>query len=185
MAIQITNNGASIKIVNGSQVRHIMKQQIVELEIVKTNILRIDIGKGALGNVYIPQPEVTLPVVTTPEELKDAVNDMLQSVTAGSATEAKQIEQITKLNDLNSGINLLKQSMQNVDNKLFFEPTYVDESNPNTIYKGFAVAGSATGDAVWAIQKVVVIGDVCNYLWADGNRNFDNVWENRTNLTYA
>lgn len=185
MPIEISNNGASLKIKNGAQVRHIMKHQIVEIEIVKTNILKIDIGKGALYNVYIPHPEVILPALATPEELKDAVNAMLDASVAGNATEARQVEQLTKLNDLNLNINTLKQSLQNVDNKLFFEPAFVDESNPNTIYKGYAVPGALAGDAVWAIQKVVVAGDVCTYLWADGNRNFDNVWESRTTLTYA
>ena len=48
MGTEITNNGASLKIKNGTLVRNIMKNQILEIAVVKTNIIKIDIGKGAL-----------------------------------------------------------------------------------------------------------------------------------------
>ncbi len=51
-------------------------------------------------------------------------------------------------------------------------------------YQGWAVPGSGTAstDAVWRIQKVEYDsnGRPFRRLFADSNRNFDNLWEGRT-----
>ena len=186
MAIQITNNGASIKIVNGTQVRNIMKNQLLEIVVVKTNIVKIDIGKGALFNVFIPFADVTAPVTADAEALKEVINEFLAvSVTAGTATEAKQIIEIEKLSSLNATADSIKNAVSALDNKIFFEPVLVDESNPNVIYKGFASPAAKGEEPVWAIQRVGINAEICSYQWADGNKNFDNVWNDRATLTYA
>ncbi|MFL5763892.1 MAG: hypothetical protein ACJ77K_08135 [Bacteroidia bacterium] len=185
MAIEITNNGASLKITNGTQVRNIMKSQIQEIVVVKTDTVKIDIGKGALYNVFIPFADVTVPAVANADALRDAINEMLSSTVAGTATEAKQIEEIAKLNTLNTTVAQIQTSVNSLDSKVFFEPVLIDESNPNIIYKGFASPAAKVGDPVWAIQKVSIAGDICSYQWADGNKNFDNVWNDRTTLPYS
>ncbi|MBA2611303.1 MAG: hypothetical protein H0U95_04975 [Bacteroidetes bacterium] len=186
MSIQITNNGASIKITNGAEVRNIMKHQIQEIVVIKTNIIKIDIGKGALYNVFIPFADVTAPVAADAEALKEAINEFLAaSATAGTATEAKQLIEIEKLNSLNTTADTIKNAVSALDNKIFFEPVLIDESNPNVIYKGFASPAAITQDAVWAIQRVSINAEICSYQWADGNKNFDNVWNNRATLIYA
>lgn len=186
MATEITNNGASLKINNGTQVRNIMKNQIQEIAVVKTNIIKIDIGKGALYNVFIPYADVTVPATANAEALRDAINDMLAStVTAGTATEAKQTEEINKLNAINEQVSSIKTSVSALDSKIFFDPVLIDESNPNVIYKGFASPSAKHDEAVWAIQKITNTGEVCSYQWADGNKNFDNIWNDRATLTYA
>ena len=186
MAIEITNNGASLKIKNGTQVRNIMKSQIQEIIVVKTNIIKIDIGKGALYNVFIPYADVTVPVAADPEALKDAINDMMSATAIiGTATETKQIEEINKLNVLNEAVTNIKNSVSTLDSKIFFEPVLVDESNPQVIYKGFASPAANPTEAVWAVQRISINGDVCSYQWADGNKNFDNIWNNRATLIYA
>lgn len=185
MATQITNNGASLKITSGAQIRDIMKSQVIEISVVKTNIIKIDIGKGALYNVFIPFADVTEPVAADPETLKEAINAMIASSPAGTATEARQVEQTVKLNTIDANINNIKNSVGSLDGKIFFEPVIVDESNPQTIYKGFASPAANPADAVWAIQKISTNGDVVSYQWADGNKNFDNVWNDRVTLAYS
>jgi hypothetical protein len=186
MAVQINNDGASLKIINGTQVRNIVKNQIREISVVKTNIIKIDIGKGALYNVFIPYADVTFPVAADPESLKEAINGMLSSTgTTGAATEANQLDQTAKIVALTDAVNNIKTSMNSLDSKTFFDPVLVDESNPQVIYKGFANPAALLTDPVWAIQRVSVNGDVCSYQWADGNKNFDNIWNNRTALVYS
>ncbi|MDO8998322.1 MAG: hypothetical protein Q7W45_01050 [Bacteroidota bacterium] len=186
MAIQIINNGASIKIINGTQIRNLTKNQIIEIVVVKTNIIKIDIGKGALYNVFVPFADVTSPVVADAEALKEAINEMLAAgAIAGTATEAKQNIEIERLTSLNTTADTIKNAVNALDNKIFFEPVIIDESNPNVIYKGFASPSANVEDAVWAIQRINNSGDVCTYQWADGNKNFDNIWNNRINLSYA
>lgn len=61
----------------------------------------------------------------------------------------------------------------------------IDANANGTTYYGTAAAGSATSAAVWQIQSSSVSGVVTTFLWADGNVNFDNIWDNRTSLSYS
>lgn len=61
----------------------------------------------------------------------------------------------------------------------------VDEPDANTTYQGWAEPGSVNGGAVWRIRKVAKSGTVTTITWADGNVNFDNIWDNRASLSYS
>lgn len=50
-------------------------------------------------------------------------------------------------------------------------------------YIGSAVPSSLTSDPVWKIIKINTSG-IATIKFADGNSNFDNIWDNRTSLTY-
>ena len=63
--------------------------------------------------------------------------------------------------------------------------TKIDESDSTTTYVGEAVVGTAGSSAKWRIKKMVKTGTVTEILWADGNANYDNVWDNRTSLSYS
>lgn len=57
-------------------------------------------------------------------------------------------------------------------------------TTPNIVYYGRADVGSTTSQAVWRIKRV----DTTNgkfETWADGNADFDNVWDNRASLNYS
>lgn len=62
--------------------------------------------------------------------------------------------------------------------------TYLDEASSTVTYVGKAVPGSLETQAIWQIQKIEVVGTVTKILWADGDKNFDNIWSNRLSLTY-
>ncbi len=49
------------------------------------------------------------------------------------------------------------------------------------LYVGEAVPGTSTSSANWRIRRVADT----SVLYADGNSNFDNVWDNRTSLSYS
>lgn len=61
-----------------------------------------------------------------------------------------------------------------------------DVSN-NPIYIGLADIGSSTAAAVWQIKKASydVSNNFTGMTWADSNNLFDNIWDNRTGLTYG
>lgn len=63
--------------------------------------------------------------------------------------------------------------------------TKVDEADASTTYIGTAVIGAATSSALWQIKKVSVSGTVTTITWADGNDNYDNIWDNRASLSYS
>lgn len=59
----------------------------------------------------------------------------------------------------------------------------VDSVTATTFYLGKATPGTATNAASWQIMKVdESAGTVIT--WADGNTDFDNIWDNRQSLTY-
>ena len=183
--MEILNNGASLKIINGTAIRLIYKSRIREIMVIKTNIIKVDLGLGALHNVFIDYTSVTNPVTANPDALRDAINTMLQNAaTAGGATEQKQIDGITELQSIKTSVNALGSKIDQLNDKLFMEPLQVDESNPQIIYRGFSLPGAGTSSAAWAIQRATINGDITIYQWAAGNKNFDKVWDNRATLTY-
>ena len=60
-----------------------------------------------------------------------------------------------------------------------------DEPVSGTVYEGEAEPGSDSNDAVWRIKRTVTAGNSITVTWADGNSNFDNVWDDRTTLSYS
>lgn len=186
MATEIINNGSSLKIVTDGSPRFILKNQIKEVEVVRDTIIKIDIGQGALYNVFVDQTEVTNPASASVEELRDKIIDMLQTAAAvGLATEAKQTEGNAEIVNLKNSVSQLSEKVTAMNDKIFYEPKLVDETNSNAVYKGFANPGAATDQAVWAILKVTNNKGVLSYHWAGGNKNFDKVWDNRKALVYS
>jgi hypothetical protein len=186
MTTQIINTGASLKIINDGISKFVMKAQIREVDIVRDSIIRLDIGEGALYNVFIDQTVVTVPPSIGVEDLRDKILDMLQSISAsGLATEAKQIEQLTELQNVKTSVNELTNKVNIASDKIVPAPTIVDETNPNLIYNGFASLSASTREPVWAIQKVTNSFGILTYQWASGNKNYDKVWDNRKALVYS
>lgn len=60
----------------------------------------------------------------------------------------------------------------------------VDEASATVTYVGQAQDGSDIGDPVWQIQRITSSGGATEIEWADGNNDFDNVWDDRSSLTY-
>jgi len=175
IATEIINNGASLKIISADGTRNILKNQIREVSVINGTVIKIDIGQGALDNIFINFPDVGNPQTPSPDALVDAINTMLLNtinLPLGIATEANQQKQISDLDSIKSSA-------------LFQSPQISDETNPNTIYRGFALPGVKTSDAVWAIRKITNSKGVYSYQWAAGNQNFINVWDNRAALIYS
>jgi len=58
-----------------------------------------------------------------------------------------------------------------------------DPTNDPILYLGKAPIGTTTSDAKWQISKLDTSSGFVK-TWADGDADFDNVWDNRTSLTY-
>lgn len=186
MATEILNNGASLKITSDGSPRFVLKNQIREVAIVRDTIIKIDIGQGALYNVFIDQADVTVPTSASVDDLRDQIMAMLQtSVAAGLATQELQTQEINQIKTLQESVTGLKDKVTSLDNKLFFDPAIIDQSNANVVYEGFSNPGVKTSEPLWAILKVTNAKGVLSYQWAGGNKNFDKVWDNRKALVYS
>ena len=180
MATVIENNGASLKITEDGATRFVLKNQIREVEVVRDTIIKLDIGQGALNNIFIDQASVTAPASTGVEDLRDQLMGFIQTSTSivGFATELNQNKELETLKSLQTTINALNE-------KMFIDPILIDESNPNVIYNGYALPGAKAAEPFWAIQKVTKVKGVLTYQWAAGNKTFDKIWNNRTALIYS
>lgn len=59
----------------------------------------------------------------------------------------------------------------------------VDEASPTVCYVGESTIAAPSSAPVWRIRRITTLVGV-SIEWADGNPFFDNVWDNRTALSY-
>jgi len=60
------------------------------------------------------------------------------------------------------------------------------DASDNLEYLGMAAAGASTAASVWQVIKFTwTSGNMTAKQWADGDRNYDNVWDNYASLTYS
>ena len=189
MSYQIFNDSACIRIQltnapNDVKTLVVVKEQIKTVDIIKSNIVRIDIGEGPLKNIYLNSQDVTFPTVTSAEQLRDHIISLLKSdINDGDNPSEETLQEM--LGMLLNNYNQLKGIKAQGENLSKLEPIFVDESNPNVIYKGWSSNIDDPTASLWAIQKISRVGDVVIYEWADGNQFYDNVWDNRLQLQYS
>ena len=63
--------------------------------------------------------------------------------------------------------------------------TLVDDVGGTVIYIGYAQPNTTTSSASWKIKRITFTGDDSATEYADGNNNFDNIWDNRASLSYS
>lgn len=65
------------------------------------------------------------------------------------------------------------------------EPIRTDVASGSLTYFGFAELGSSDSASVWKIKRQTVAGNVTSISYADLDRLYDNVWNDRASLIYA
>ena len=181
----VYNDGACIKIVFKGNVIQINKAQIKTIDTIRNDTVRIDIGEGALKNIYVRLADVVFPQqFKNVELLRDYIKDLM--IQNGFSTEAKQDAEISELQQIRQALLDIKVVFQNSGGSGggVKQPLREDESQPNVIYKGYAVPNANTREAVWAILKISRIDSQIIYEWADGDENYDNVWDSRYEIRY-
>lgn len=172
----IYDSGACIKILFNGNSFYINKAQIKTIDTIRNDTVRIDIGEGALKNVYVKLADVQFPTSMADAA---AVRDYIIGLMVQSALVKDPIfaDFFTKLIEQIKSVFSYTQSGGRI-------PLREDESQPYIIYKGYAAPNANTVDAVWAIQKISRINNEIIYEWADGNDFYDNVWDNRFVVQY-
>lgn len=190
MNTEIYDEGTCLRLVLGGNTLIVTKNQIKTVDTLKGNTIRLDIGEGALKNIYINAADVTVPAnlggrIT---DVYAAVKNMLKTTGiavgggGGNATAANQDTHTMHLQNISDALTDLKVIL-NSQNE-YNNPSRVDESVPAMVYHGFAMAGEKPEDPSWAIRRVKREGDMYIYEWADGDTVRDNVWDDRYTLTY-
>ena len=184
----IYNEGACIKISFNQNSLLVNKSQIKTVDTIRTDVVRLDIGEGALKNIYIRLSEVNYPhPFDTVQALSIYIKELM--IDRGFSTEAKQDVEIVELQQIKGVLQAMKNILQSGGGSgsggtSVKVPLREDESEPKTIYKGYASPNARPSDELWAIQKISRIDNEIIYEWADGDENYDNVWDNRYNISY-
>jgi len=63
--------------------------------------------------------------------------------------------------------------------------TLLDEASSSVTYVGNAAPRSTQSAPVWQIRRITSSGSLLAIEYADGDDNFDNVWDNRASLGYS
>lgn len=61
----------------------------------------------------------------------------------------------------------------------------IDIADSSTIYVGTAAISSATSAAVWQVCKFTTTDSSVIPTYADGDDEYDNIWDNRASLSYS
>lgn len=61
----------------------------------------------------------------------------------------------------------------------------VDTASSTVTYVGEAATAITEAASFWKIKRLTTVGTVLKIEWADGNEDYDNVWNDRTSLTYS
>lgn len=176
MTVQISNTSTHLVIDTDGVVRNINKQLVREISILRNTIVKVDIGGGALRNIFIPIQNIVAPDFIDNKNLLDKLNGLLTP---------PEIAITDNLNNLSNTINDIENKVTNMLPASMQEPMFVDESNPNLIYAGFASMGARPDEPSWAIMRTTIKDDVIINQWSNGVQAMNVVWDNRTELMYA
>jgi hypothetical protein len=177
MNIQITSNPTNLSIQLGEGTPRILAKTLIrEVSILKDTTLKLDIGGGALRNIFLPIADIILPAHTNNADLLQKLNMMLTPPELAITEDLVQIAQ--DLDALEVRLNtLVPVTLQ--------EPLMIDDANPHVIFTGYAPAGSRGTDNVWAIMKSTLVDGVQKNEWVNGAQNLSSAWDARAELQYS
>ena len=183
MGFKLINDGASIRIENGAKILFVTKDQVKTIDTIQNNIVRIDIGEGPLKNIFINYQDVEQPVVASANELRDLINQMLltENYAGGDAKEVTQLSILNQIQSIATSLATIKDKEIDFSQ---FEPTRVDESNPNLVYRGWHARFGEPDVAEWAIERITRVNDEEIHEWAFGHKKQIYIWNDRLSLSY-
>jgi hypothetical protein len=122
----------------------------------------------------------TQQITGTVEQLLASILAAINAGNASGSTAGLNLESTQQA--IQACLDLIKA---NTDDQALETKLLQVDTVGNIVYLGYADAGSGIEDAVWAIKKIVETGGDADITWADGNKNFDNIWDDRLILTYS
>src|ERR1700733_9486132 len=113
MGTQIINDNSCIRIISGDTPLIINKSQVKTIDVVKNQTIRIDIGAGALRNIYIRFSDVTLPAgLPDVDTLRDAIKAMLDGAENDNSSLAVNVVSVkTSVDAVKTSVDSVAQSV--------------------------------------------------------------------------
>lgn len=118
-------------------------------------------------------------------QLPDGHNVTVDNQPTEFPLPASQVTTLTPQTDALTDAELRATPLDvNLDTTNYTTRIEEDSGNPDITYIGNAAIGSSEGDSVWQIKRLDSSTGLIK-LWADGNDDFDNEWDNRESLSYS
>lgn len=182
--VQIYNDGACIRIEKNGKTLLVAKDQVKTIDTVHDNIIRIDIGEGPLKNIFLNYQDVGTPEVQSANELRDTIKAMMLT-DAYLGGDAKEVTQVNILSQVGQIANVLvAMNLRQLD-LTKEEPSRMDESNPNMVYRGWHAAFGVPEQHEWAIERIRQVNDEIISEWAYGTKRAIYPWSERATLNYV
>tara|TARA_R110000868_G_scaffold33428_10_gene121386 strand:- start:5072 stop:5635 length:564 start_codon:yes stop_codon:yes gene_type:complete len=103
---------------------------------------------------------------------------IVQNNTSGTALQVQITNNDNDITQIQTDIITINQELDvNYDRE-------IDELPDGNILKGWTIPGSDNNTPSWRIQKITFTGGDVSYKFANGNVDFDKVWDNRLSYTY-
>lgn len=163
----------------------------------KTPIVNVPKQDAPTVNVEAPTVDTSKVESILKKELPKALADAVAAIKLPKTDNSSLSRAISdlgdKLDSIDTGVRLKPQAPE-VLKVINEDGTAVNQSpslavridattTANTTYIGKATIGTTTSSAAWQVAKLDTTSGLVK-TWADGNASFDNIWDNRTSLTY-
>lgn len=106
-----------------------------------------------------------------------------------AANTALLVNHETRITNNEGDITSLDARVTVLENDVNLSTRFDDTAMGAVLYLGEADPGTAESAASWRIQQITFTNlpteDDLQILWADGDNNFNNVWDDRLILSYA
>lgn len=142
-------------------------------------------------SVIVTDPTTNVPVTITEETV--IAGSEVSAVNIGIVEEVFNVKEEVSTISVTDKTTVVKPSVAEVQVQIIEDISvpYAKRTEfvgEDKIYKGRAIPGSLDSDPVWQVWLVTITnideGDN-NDTWADGNANFDNVWNDYLTLEYT
>lgn len=135
--------------------------------------------QGTVNISTLPPVTVVLPADSATSTLQLAGNASLGALVSGQASQATAANQATA----NALLSTIDTSLNSIETASDTDYSFAFAEDATYTWLGWAVPGSAEGAAVWKVARITNATN--RKLWADGNKNFDNIWTNYNALIYS
>lgn len=135
--------------------------------------------QGTVNISTLPPVTVVLPADASTSTLQLVGNASLGALVVGQGSQATAANQATA----NALLSTIDTSLNSIETASDTDYSFAFAEDATYTWLGWAVPGSVEGAAVWKVARITNATN--RKLWADGNKNFDNIWTNYNALIYS
>ncbi len=187
MKVEIYNNSRCIQFVFDGTPIGLNKQQIIAIEVLTNDKVKISTVEGASRQICINAADVAAPNrYANAIDLHAMLSDLwVKGLDCCNETKARMDKQLTELNNIRLLLVDIKEQLKPVpQTDVFAAPRVTDDSQPNILFSGYAATATAVSDPGWAIKQTISRNNQTVELWSNGSKALNSVWDDRYNVDY-